>query len=998
MAVDALQVLEELVGLLRPGSGERLRFRRQVGKALVRRGGEEVHDVGRVRVAEVERRHPDRQPWTQRARGLEEREQPGRLHLRSLAGEDRRSEGEVLVVVQVADLAAPLLHHVAVAAPVPEHQPLALEHRCLHLVHPGPVLGRGRIARLPLEEGEDRERLVVGEVELRHPRLDPLVGEDPRDVQLLPDPVRVGLAMLRVLRKVAHVAEIEQLDPLPAVLGQLGADLLRVLESLDVVAAEAAVPGDQLLPLRGELLLLGRAGLRLRIAAVALQRHEIRGDVRRLGVAQAQIGHLRLRPQRLRVLHPGVDPLRAGLVGDVPEIRRIVALLAPLAAPRGGVLLGHVAGAATDALERLLSLLRVPLRRRLREQRRLLAGRPEIGDDGGDFLLAQLLLLGQHLFGLLRSVVGDRVRVDRARPEVRHPRRRPPALRVRDPRLQPAARGLAGDVGQRGTALRKVVVALDRMAAPAAHVDEELLALREQRRARERQLLRVALVALRLHERALVLAAHHLHFVGERVVPVVIVLAVAEGPVAHALGLHALAAVAGGAPERLRIVRLGEELPAVGMRAEDRLHVERVRLHRFLERRDRLLVGASLRHLLFEWLLLALHRLQGRIARDALPLRSLLDEHGPFRVLEHGLRLREPARVRAAIGFGELHPFLPDRARTAFARLRRIHGGGLRRWLVPADGDGIGRTRHVLADCLVDLLVRVRHLRIDGELRPHVRLRQIRLLRLQDLPWRRVPALVDADVAVLTAIDRRRSPGVLQILDPVLLHLRQLAQAAEGLQPLVDLADGLLDGLDLRLGGVAALDELQPTLGSGLVGRDRLVVEAGLLVDLALPFVVPRLQLPLLALVLLVARLAEHVIDRVLLRLVEAEVELRFLLADPRRLFGLDGCLVLPALLGVPADRVGRGLELRLRRIELLLRLRRCQPLAGPLPIRLEMRLLQLEELALEVLPGPAWHDFVVDGPDAAEGEQHGEADERPFQALQLERLSGHVKYSGCSG
>src|SRR2546427_10756267 len=108
------------------------------------------------------------------------------------------------------------------------------------------------------------------------------------------------------------------------------------------------------------------------------------------------------------------------------------------------------------------------------------------------------------------------------------------------------------------------------MATPATHVDEELLALREQRRARERQLLRVALVALRLHERALVLAAHHPHFVGQRVVPVVIVLAVAEGPVAHALGLDALAAVAGGAPERLRIVRLGEELPAVGMRSEER--------------------------------------------------------------------------------------------------------------------------------------------------------------------------------------------------------------------------------------------------------------------------------------------------------------------------------------------------------------------------------------------------------------------------------------------
>src|SRR6202011_1820673 len=121
-----------------------------------------------------------------------------------------------------------------------------------------------------------------------------------------------------------------------------------------------------------------------------------------------------------------------------------------------------------------------------------------------------------------------------------------------DPGLEAALRRLAGDVWERGPALRQLVLSLDRVAAPAAHVGEELLPLREQRRMRERQLLRVALVALGLHERALVLLAHHRHFVGEGVVPVVIVLAVPEGAVEDPFGLRALAAVAGGAAEVLR--------------------------------------------------------------------------------------------------------------------------------------------------------------------------------------------------------------------------------------------------------------------------------------------------------------------------------------------------------------------------------------------------------------------------------------------------------------
>src|SRR5713226_9745193 len=136
--------------------------------------------------------------------------------------------------------------------------------------------------------------------------------------------------------------------------------------------------------------------------------------------------------------------------------------------------------------------------------------------------------------------MGNRIRVHRTGPEIRHARAGPPALGISDPVEQPSRSGLAGDAGQRGPAPGQVVVALDGMAPPAAHVGEELLALRHERRVRERELLVMALVALRLHERALVLLAEDLHFLGERVVPVVVVLAMAELAVHDALGLRAL--------------------------------------------------------------------------------------------------------------------------------------------------------------------------------------------------------------------------------------------------------------------------------------------------------------------------------------------------------------------------------------------------------------------------------------------------------------------------
>ena len=107
------------------------------------------------------------------------------------------------------------------------------------------------------------------------------------------------------------------------------------------------------------------------------------------------------------------------------------------------------------------------------------------------------------------------------------------------------------------------------------------------------QFLVVALIALRLQEGALELLAHHRHFVGERVVPVVIVLAVAEGLVLDAFGLRAFAAVASGAAVGFRRVVPDQQLPAVRMRAEDGPDVEQIALLGLLEGSKRVLVGAG---------------------------------------------------------------------------------------------------------------------------------------------------------------------------------------------------------------------------------------------------------------------------------------------------------------------------------------------------------------------------------------------------------------------
>ena len=80
---------------------------------------------------------------------------------------------------------------------------------------------------------------------------DAALVEDARIVQLRPEP-----RDLRRVRDVVDEREVEARDELAAFLRQLGADRLRRLEALDLVAAEAAVAVDDALP---ELELLGAA-------------------------------------------------------------------------------------------------------------------------------------------------------------------------------------------------------------------------------------------------------------------------------------------------------------------------------------------------------------------------------------------------------------------------------------------------------------------------------------------------------------------------------------------------------------------------------------------------------------------------------------------------------------------------------------------------------------------------------------------------------------------
>ena len=240
---------------------------------------------------------------------------------------------------ELEEIAAVAFDDVAAHAVAPVHEGAALDQE----VAPR-RLRRHRRRRLDLAlEAHDRRQqpldLLVGELEVRHPQLlerlqDASLVEDSRIVQLGPEP-----ADLRAVRDVVHEREIEPRDELAAFFRQLGADRLRLLEALDLVAAEAAVAVDDALP---ELELLAR----WRRASTAppspprtaspsgssraarcrrppdraspwrhrrpgcFKRRQVRRDVGHLRVGQAQVGHVGLGVVVLRIAYPVVTSTR----------------------------------------------------------------------------------------------------------------------------------------------------------------------------------------------------------------------------------------------------------------------------------------------------------------------------------------------------------------------------------------------------------------------------------------------------------------------------------------------------------------------------------------------------------------------------------------------------------------------------------------------------------------------------------------------------------------
>ena len=161
--------------------------------------------------------------------------------------------------------------------------------------------------------------------------------EDARLHQLAVHPGRAGCAGSAFLE-----AEVEPLDELRSLLGQLHADGRGLLEARDGVAAEAAVAADRLLAEEERALVVvhgrraaasasatgyvrrqevleddarrglpvsrrGRGGA---MKLVVLEAHQVGGDVGRLLVREPQVRHPRLVPVALGVAHPGVEPAR----------------------------------------------------------------------------------------------------------------------------------------------------------------------------------------------------------------------------------------------------------------------------------------------------------------------------------------------------------------------------------------------------------------------------------------------------------------------------------------------------------------------------------------------------------------------------------------------------------------------------------------------------------------------------------------------------------------
>ena len=442
--------------------------------------------------------------------------------------------------------------------------------------------------------GDDRARFLLVHEELRHAQqlfraLHLRAVEHARLHDLAVQPAGQRVGDLSVL-----VPEVEALDHLRSLLGQLDADGVRLLEALDLVAAEAAVAADRLLaqedrPLLvahlrdllvgglhrhagGQQVLLdgrvahGRVHRRTRLLAeaVVLEAHQVRGDVRRLLVGEPQVRHARVRPVALRVLDPGVQPARVDLGAGAVEVRAVRAVgRRPERVHAALVVADAVAAEAPDRLERLAPGREVARgRRRVRGRGRV---RLQVGDDRVDLDVVPLLLLG----GLVDAHV----------PHLRHARG-PEALRLLDPAEHPLGIGLGRDVREVGADLAQALPALDLVAAVAAVALDQEAAGVEVRGLRH---LDDALVALRALGLGLALGHH-----GQ--VPVVhgLVVLVADVLAPGLLlldGRHGVRRVleAGGAPAALVADRAADAVDRVrALQHGLEVRVGRVRLGRLL--------------------------------------------------------------------------------------------------------------------------------------------------------------------------------------------------------------------------------------------------------------------------------------------------------------------------------------------------------------------------------------------------------------------------------
>ena len=510
-------------------------------------------------------------------------------------------------------------------------------------------------------------------------------------------------------------AKVELVDRLRAPVGELGTDRHPVLRAFDLVAAEAAVVGDQLLtdgdlelrqvgPLTALEALFDRratvAGeeparlLRKHFAQLGLGHvdelgiptlghiaevpvrvfHDVGGDVGRFLIRQAQVGHARVFPVLGRVLDPLEEPLLRDLRGDAAQVGAVLVLAALgeyRIRGRGLLAVGRevVAGEAARDAHRLATAVSIALNgdRGHGLERRAIDQVGRDRGDGGVVPLAPLDVAAGTVLGL-RDRVARRVVAALDVEELRHPRGRAEGLGVRDPARDELRRELGLQVAQVRTRTALGREPVDLVAAVAAVALDELVALRDRRRVFGDEL-HGALVAL--HARGLgVLAGEH------RVVPVMLLVPVVllrpSGLLAHVgrtvVGANeverfARAAVADRAAEfveRVRRLRAQVEIEA---------RVRSVRLDLLLEACAIRAEVAGVAHV--DALLLGEVQLEGQLVEhDLVDLQVRLHEVETRRIADDVGNLLRSAHGRAI----ELHEALAHLLEVARADRERLLG------------------------------------------------------------------------------------------------------------------------------------------------------------------------------------------------------------------------------------------------------------------------------------------------------------------------------------